>query len=573
MQTRYLLLGVLGTSLALGACSQRAAQGAVPARAAAGAAGAVSSPAPVPAPLVTIETGTLQGAVTAGVESFKGIPYAAPPVGDLRWEPPQPPAHWNGVRQATAFAHDCAQQPFRSDAAPLRTTPSEDCLYLNVWRPVGAHGLPVMVWIYGGGFVNGGSSPAAYDGTHLAAKGVVLVSFNYRLGRFGFFAFPALTAERPHGLLGNYGYLDQLAALRWVQMNIAAFGGDPHNITVFGESAGGGSVQVLLTSPLASGLFQKAIVESGGGRDNLMGDRRLTRDFPGLPSGERIGVNFARANRIFGTDAAALAALRALPADKIIDGLGFLSLLESLRQQQSGPPTYAGPMVDGRIVVETPEAAYRSGRFARVPLLIGATDADLGINTARTMAAALAPFGADRRRALALYDPRHSNNVLLVGRSIAADRGMVEPARFDAAEFAAHGLAAYEYRFSYVAPAAAAAFAKEPFAKLALPGAQHASEIPYVFDTIGAVLGAQVTPADQATAEAASTYWTNFAKTGNPSGVADSPANDSAAAALLPAWPAYSSKTDLLMNFTQTGPMPMRDPWHVRLDLTAAHAH
>ncbi len=523
--------------------------------AAAGATAAGTS-AVTSAPMVTFASGTVQGGVANGVEFFKGIPYAAPPVGRLRWEPPQPPAHWDGVRDATRYGSDCMQNLFPYDAAPERTTPSEDCLYLNVWRAVGARNLPVMVWIYGGGLVIGGTSPAAYDGTHLAAKGVVLVSFNYRLGRFGFFAFPALTAEHPHGLLGNYGYMDQIAALEWVKANIAAFGGDPNNVMVFGESAGGSSVHMLLTSPLAAGLFEKAAVESGGGRDNLMGDRRVSQSLPGLPSGEAIGVNFARANGITGTGAAALAALRALPADKISAGLGFMSAITVT----GGPPTFAGAMVDGRIVVRSPEAAYRSGKFAHVPLLIGANSADLGITTARTMQQALAPFGADRRRALAAYDPDHSSDVHLVAAHVASDRTMVEPARFDATEFVAHGVPAFEYRFSYVAPAAAAALQKSPFAKMAVSGAQHASEIPYVFDTIDAVLGSAVTPQDQATADAASSYWVNFAKTGNPN------------AGSLPVWPRYSSAADQLMNFTENSPEPMRDPWHARLNLVAAHA-
>src|SRR5271163_2187330 len=189
---------------------------------------------------VTIDTGTLKGATDAGVTSFKGVPFAAPPVGELRWRPPQPAAKWSGVRQATEYGHDCMQLPFPSDAAPLGTTPAEDCLVANIWVPENRTGkLPVMVWIYGGGFVNGGSSPAVYDGSLFARQGIVFVSFNYRLGRFGFFAHPALTKESKDGLLGNYAYFDQLAALKWVQRNAAAFGGDPNAVTVFGESAGG----------------------------------------------------------------------------------------------------------------------------------------------------------------------------------------------------------------------------------------------------------------------------------------------------------------------------------------------
>jgi para-nitrobenzyl esterase len=203
---------------------------------------AASAPA-----VVKIDSGALRGVDDGTVAAFKGIPYAAPPVGDLRWRPPQPASAWPGVRSAGEYGSDCAQLPFPGDAAPLGTPPAEDCLVLNVWAPSHAAGkkLPVMVWIHGGGFVNGGSSPAVYDGTQFAKRGIVLVSFNYRLGRFGFFAHPALTKENPAGPLGNYGYMDQIAALQWVRRNVVAFGGDPTNVTLFGESAGGGSVLTL----------------------------------------------------------------------------------------------------------------------------------------------------------------------------------------------------------------------------------------------------------------------------------------------------------------------------------------
>ena len=220
--------------------------------------------------VVSVETGKLQGASEGGITVFRGIPYAAPPVGDLRWEPPQPAASWSGVRPATDFGHDCMQMPTRSAAAPRRTVASEDCLYVNVWVPDSRSGkLPVMVWIHGGGFVQGGTSPDIYDGAAFARHGIVFVSINYRLGRFGFFAFPELTRESKTGQVGNYGYYDQLAALKWVQRNIAAFGGDPHQVTIAGESAGGGSVHALMTSPLTTGLFRGSIVQSGGGRPGL----------------------------------------------------------------------------------------------------------------------------------------------------------------------------------------------------------------------------------------------------------------------------------------------------------------
>jgi para-nitrobenzyl esterase len=231
----------------------------------------LSLPCRIHAQVVQTDSGPVSGATADGVTSYKGIPYAAPPVGPLRWRPPQPPASWTSVRAATAYGHDCMQLPFPSDAAPLGTTPSEDCLVVNVWVPAkhSAAKLPVMFWIYGGGWVNGGSSPDVYDGKEFAKGGVVLVSINYRLGRFGFFAHPALTKESHGGLLGNYGYMDQIAGLKWVQRNIAAFGGDPKNVTIFGESAGGFSVHMLMTTQLSDGLFERAIVESGGGRTDM----------------------------------------------------------------------------------------------------------------------------------------------------------------------------------------------------------------------------------------------------------------------------------------------------------------
>jgi para-nitrobenzyl esterase len=488
-----------------------------------------------------IDTGRLQGSRDNGVASFKGIPFAAPPVGDLRWRPPQPAAAWAGVRPAMQYGSDCMQLPFPSDAAPLGTPPSEDCLYLNVWTP--AHSpkekLPVMVWIYGGGFVNGGSSPAVYSGSHFAQNGVVFVSFNYRVGRFGFFAFPALSREGAGQPLGNYAYMDQIAALHWVQRNIRAFGGNPSDVTVFGESAGGGSVFMLLTSPVTKGLFQKAIVESGGGRDALMGVRYLDRTSPhGLPSAEELGVNFAKANGITGTDAAALAQLRALPAEKVVDGLNMASMGRAAS-------TYGGPIQDGAIVTMTPQQALESGHYWKVPLIIGANSADIGFPRWHTLADTWAAFGPDADKAQAVFDPAKSGNVMLVGFAIGAEMMMIEPARFVAASLAAAGVPSYEYRFSYVAESI----------RRQVPGAFHATEIPFVFDTVSDKYGAALAPADEAIAKQANAYWINFAKTGDPN------------APGLPHWPAYTAAGDELLNFTNDGPVAQADPWKDRLDL------
>jgi para-nitrobenzyl esterase len=503
------------------------------------AAAAAASTALAASDEVKIATGRLKGVARDGVVWFKGIPFAAAPVGELRWRAPEPVTAWTGVRQAAEYGADCAQKPFPGDAAPLGVTPAEDCLYANVWLPEGAPGkkLPVMVWIYGGGFVNGGSSPAVYDGTQFARRGVVFVSFNYRLGRFGFFAHPALTKENPSGPLGNYAFLDQIAVLKWVQRNISAFGGDARNVTIFGESAGGGSVLTMMTSPMAQGLFHKAIIESGGGRTMLMGPRYVNRTSPaGSPSGESVGMTFAKSVGIEGEDAAALAALRKLPADAVVAGLNMSSM---------GTPTYAGPMIDGKVVSESPGEAYAAGRGAKIPVMIGANSADIGFPQGRTMEALFAPFGADREKAKAAYDPNGSGKPIEVGVAIAADQMMVEPARFVARTVGATGQPAYEYRFSYVAESM----------RKQWRGAPHATEIPFVFDTVAARYGKDLTDADRATAQAANAYWVNFAKTGNPAGKG------------LPEWPAYSPKTDILMDFSPSGPVAKPDPWRDRLDL------
>lgn len=495
-------------------------------------------------PEVKVHNGKLEGVSSAGVDSFKGIPFAAPPVGALRWKAPQPAANWKGVRSAAQFGHDCMQLPFPSDAAPLGTEPAEDCLDLNVWRPTehGSQPLPVMVWIYGGGFVNGGSSPAVYDGSQFARGGVVFVSFNYRLGRFGSFAHPALTEEAHGAPLGNYGYLDQIAALRWVHDNIAAFGGDPNNVTLFGESAGGGSVHAMVTSPLARNLLQKAIVESGGGRRGLVGSIKVHESDPAKHSGETAGVAFAKSKGIEGDGAAALAKLRELPAKEVVDGLNMASMFAAAK-------TYVGPMIDGQIVVEEPEDVYKAGTQPHIPFILGANSADIGFSFAKTMDELFAPFKDNAAAARAAYDPKQTGDVRATGMAVAADNMMIEPARFVAQELSRAGQPVWEFRFSYVAES----MRKE------WPGAPHATEIPFVFDTVRARYNDALTPADEKTAQLANAYWIQFAKTGNPNRQG------------LPEWPAYNANSDMLMNFTNDGPVAQADPWKQRLDFTAAN--
>lgn len=393
------------------------------------------------APLdVKTQYGWVAGALQRNVVAFKGVPYAAPPRGALRWAAPRPPDAWRGVRPAREYGPDCMQRPTPGDAAPLRTRPSEDCLYVNIWRPAKASSkpLPVMVWIYGGWYVDGGTSPAVYDGSAFARRGVVLVSFNYRLGNFGFFAFPALSrAGKPEG---NFAFMDQIAALEWVQRNIAAFGGDPRNITIFGESAGGASVNALLIDPRASGLFQKAIIESGGGAGWLTPERPL---LGGPHSGEAMGVRLARHLGIEGQGKRALEALLALPAEKVVDGLNMATL--------AGDTRYAGgPLIDGRLYFGPPVREYARGMGARVPVMIGANTADLGWIDAKSLQALFARFGPAAAAARAAFDPGGNLTLQQVSDEIGGTAWMIEPARAIARILSARGQPVYEYRFAYI---------------------------------------------------------------------------------------------------------------------------
>ena len=502
------------------------------------------------ATIAMTDTGIVQGAKNEDVISFKGIPFATPPVGYLRWRPPQPAARWTGVRQATSFGHDC-MQAIDPTNTPLTTTPSEDCLYLNIWRPAGdghpsARRLPVMVWVYGGGYVEGGTSMPIYDGTQFAKQGVVLVSFNYRLGRFGFFAHPALSAEQPGELLGNYGYMDQIAALQWVKRNIANFGGDPENVTIFGESAGGESIHNLLTSPLADGLFQKAIDESGNGRVDQTYGRYLVRTANSVvASGEEQGTAFAQQFGITGSDANALQALRALTANQIVDGLD----LATLSSAQSIATFANGPIIDGKLVLDEPENRYNSGQFSKIPILLGTNNADLGFPTpVQTKDQAYAIFGPQNlASASAAFDPKGTASVSDVENQISRVITMHEPARFVARIFTSQGLPVYLYRFSYVAQSVRSQYS----------GAWHSAEIPYVFNTLPAYYGTAVTSEDEQVAQRMNEYWATFAKTGNPSGDSRN------------IWQAYNAALDNHIEFTAAGTVQERqpDPLKAQLDL------
>jgi para-nitrobenzyl esterase len=485
---------------------------------------------------VRVESGEVQGVVDDGVAAFKGIPYASPPVGNLRWRPPQPAARWTSARRAAEFGADCMQGRFGpppAAGAPAPPAASEDCLFLNVWRPasvVSGAKLPVMVWIHGGGFTGGTGSSSMTSGVQFAKEGVVLVSLNYRLGRFGFFAFPALGREHAEETKGNYAYMDQIAALQWVKRNVAAFGGDPNNVTIFGFSAGGVSVHSLLASPMARGLFHKAIAESGGSRDSVLTARPMREDGvdPNYPvSAETVGINFARSMGIEGTNEAALASLRALSAEQVLRG----ALAPS---GANAPSIETTPILDGKLITETAETAYKARRQPRVPLLLGSNSADTAGNRikATTKEQLFARYGEWSARAKAAYDPDGSADLAEMVAKANDDFGQAEPARFAADAFAANGSPVHLYRFSYVQSA---------MRERLRAGTPHGGEIGFVFDTLSTGRGGPPTPEDQAVARMAHSYWVNFARTGDPNGPG------------LPAWPRHEAGKDLIFDFRPDG--------------------
>jgi para-nitrobenzyl esterase len=479
-------------------------------------------------PVAATGSGPVAGVRADGVSSFKGLPYAAPPVGPLRWTPPRPPEAWTTPRDAADYGAICVQPPANGDPGVGPLPMSEDCLTLNVWSPDGARDLPVMVWIHGGGYNNGSGTAALYDGSALARRGVVVVTINYRLGRLGFFDHPALAADRAADQpAGNYGVMDQIAALEWVRDNVANFGGDPANVTIFGESAGGVAVTQLMIAPGARGLFHRAAVQSGLGRQV---SAELALDRPGRPSARSLGRTWARGAGL-PADADA-ATLRAVPADKLLAPM---------------PAFYSDNLiVDGRVLTEDVMEAFEAGRQAPVPLL-------LGTNSAEFWWIRPTDAGAYGRTDDAMTEAEHDALLEAYGGAEGYDQHVVsdlifnEPVRLLARLHSRAGHPTWLYRFDVVPDSN-----PEPSG-----GATHASERPYVFETLHTV-GRPLGDRDRRASADMAAYWTAFARAGDPNGAG------------RPAWPDFREQSDFLMEFTNQGPVARPMPNAPRLDLIEA---
>jgi para-nitrobenzyl esterase len=460
---------------------------------------------------VQVEEGLVQGTIEDGLTVFKGIPFAAPPVGDLRWRAPQPAAKWKGVRQADKFAPG----PIQGGNPP--SGKSEDCLYLNIWTPAKSarDRIPVLVWIYGGGFNMGSTSEPVYSGEKLAKKGVVLVSIAYRVGQLGFLAHPELNAENPDHSSGNYGLLDMIAGLKWIQKNIAAFGGDPDKVTIFGESAGGIAVSMLCASPLAKGLFHGAISQSGGSfgppRPTLFPGENLKR----LADAERAGQAYVDSAKV-----SSIAELRKIDADKLPAVRGL-----------------AWPIIDGWVIPDDQYKLYEAGKFNDTPILVGYnSDEGATFMPGRTpeeyIASVRTRYGKFADDLIKAY-PVGSNTVPKTARDLARDAAFGWHTWIWARLQSRIGKSkAFYYYFDQhpVYPEDSPRFGY---------GSPHGQDVAYVFGHLDAS-NPQTTKTDLEISNAMVTYWTNFAKYGDPNGEG------------VPDWPAFSETNPVVMYFSQT---------------------
>jgi para-nitrobenzyl esterase len=464
-------------------------------------------------PTVRVSGGEIRGhALTSGAV-FKGVPYAAPPVGDLRWREPGPVKTWTGVRDGGSYGAVCAQVGGARN--PAATRGEEDCLSLNLWTPdwPAKSKLPVMVWFHGGGNQRGSSLGSAgieppFDGESLSRHGVVMVTVNYRLGVLGFMSHPALTAESPHHASGNYGLMDQIASLKWVHDNIAKFGGDPANVTIFGQSAGARDTGHLLISPMSKGLFQRAIEESG----SVVGGGKLNQP---LSEAEKIGTAVGERMHV-PAGAAGLAQMRSAPLAEVL----------------KAAPTYdsglIGPVViDGYVVTKAGAYTFQSGQEHRVPLMIGNNGREQGGSDAVQKAiteyyGSLAPRAQKLYAQASTYPPYMDLSV-----QFGVDIAFRCPAVTVAGWHSATGTPTYEYEFTHAFPES----------KI---GASHSGELRYVFGNFPA----QPTDQERKISEGMETYWTNFARTGDPNGNG------------LPVWPKFDTRARRYIEFTDNGPVP-----------------
>ncbi len=464
-------------------------------------------------PTVRTDTGTLSGSHDSGtgLDEFKGIPYAAPPLGAWRWKPPQPMSAWTGVRKADRFGPRCMQRPLFGDMVFRSAGMSEDCLYLNVWAPTRSPGrkLPVLVYFYGGGFVAGDGSEPRYDGASLARRGIVTVTVNYRLDVLGFLALPALADESPQHASGNYGLLDQNAALRWVRRNIAAFGGDPARVTIGGESAGSMSVSAQMASPLSQGLMQRAIGESGSVLGNLKPPPLVLTEQQGEAFEKHVGAH-------------SLADLRAMDASALLRACDDKNVAEF------------APTVDGYFLPRSPEAIYRAGEQAHIPLLVGSNSQegyyanlfhDTTPDPANYRAVVQQQFGAHAAEALKLYPGNTEAEVEASGTALAGDQFIAfSTGRWMRLHRQTGQAPVYYYYFTQARPARRDGSAGPD------PGAVHSGEIEYALGNLSGNPVYAWTTDDRQVSATMEGYWANFIKTADPNGPG------------LPHWPAAADK-------------------------------
>ncbi len=486
---------------------------------------------------IKVDGGRVSGAVVGkdpAVHVYKGIPFAAPPTGKLRWKPPAPVVPWEGVRTCSDYSAGCSQ-PRSPIPMPGLNPPkmSEDCLYLNVWTPAQKMGekLPVMVWIHGGGFAMGAAGVDIYDGEALARKGVVVVTINYRLGPFGFLAHPLLSKESEHNSSGNYGLLDQIEALKWVQANIKSFGGDPKRVTIFGESAGGVSVAMLMVTPLSEGLFQRAIAESGS--VSLFPMRHVRESWNGTEPMENSGIDLAKNLGCKGAPNE-LEIMRSKSDEEILAASEKVQI--DANKLFSGKTFPYWPIVDGWVIPEDPSDVVQSGRCHKIPFMIG-TNADEGsIFTAAVPARQPSDYEGlvrvalkdDADKMLKLHPASETAQIKAALNQLVTAAMFVAPARTMCRGMEAAGVKTFCYHFTKTH---ATGFGSNM-------GAHHAAEIPYVFGNLNGMKVGDA--ADAVLCEKMMTYWTRFAATGNPN------------AKGLPSWPVYTAAKDEYLQLGET---------------------